>query len=287
MHVALYGRQQTPSSLEQVRKVIRFLDDRKCDISMFSDLAAALEWEKANKIFHSHEDLGAADLMISLGGDVTLLNTLTVICDREIPVLGINTGRLGFLANVSVNRLEDALNAMLNGELKEEKRMLIQAHSDDLDFDGFSVALNEVTLHKKDSSSMVSVHVEVDGTFMNNYWADGLIICTPTGSTAYSLSCGGPIVAPGSDNLSITPIAPHNLNVRPMVISSSSKIRIKAAGREDQFFLTLDSRSYTVSSGTEITLEKAPFAMRLLGFKDQDFFSTIRNKMLWGIDKRN
>jgi NAD+ kinase len=165
--------------------------------------------------------------------------------------------------------------------------MLIQASSDGIDFDGFACALNEASLHKKDTSSMVSVKVEVDGTFMNNYWADGLIIATPTGSTAYSLSCGGPIVVPGSENFSITPIAPHNLNVRPMVLSSSSKIKIKGAGRDDQFFFTLDSRSYTVSSGTEVTLEKAPYSMHLLHFEGQDFFSTIRNKMLWGIDKRN
>lgn len=287
MRIAIYGRQQSKASIDELKKVISILREKGLEYRLYHELAFELEGDHSSRVFTNYHDLGEVDVMLSLGGDGTLLNTLTVIREREIPVLGINTGRLGFLANVSRDRLAAAMDALIGGHLRSEKRMLIQSKSEGVDFQGFSCALNEASLHKKDTSSMVSVKVEVDGTFMNNYWADGLIIATPTGSTAYSLSCGGPIVVPGSENFSITPIAPHNLNVRPMILSSSSRIKIKGAGRDDQFFFTLDSRSYTVSSGTEITLEKAPYSMHILHFDDQDFFSTIRNKMLWGIDKRN
>lgn len=287
MRIALYGRPQTGKAAALVQSVLDFLLERGQECTVHTDLLGGLERCESSGEFSSHQDLGEADVMISLGGDGTLLNTLTLIRDKEIPVLGINTGRLGFLANVSTDRLEQALEALLNNELKMEKRMLIKSSSDDIDFNGFSCALNEATVHKKDTSSMVSIKVHVDGAFMNNYWADGLIICTPTGSTAYSLSCGGPIVMPGSENFSITPIAPHNLNVRPMVLSSNSRIEIQPEGREEQFLFTLDSRSYALRSGSKVSLEKAEYSMHLLNFEDQDFFSTIRNKMLWGLDKRN
>lgn len=286
MRVALYGRKDSAKNSKQLSEVLQFLKEHHIETQLHKDLLPHQDGHQGD-VFGSYLDLQPVDVMISLGGDGTLLDTLTLIRNREIPVLGINTGRLGFLANVNTDRLQQALNAMLNGQLKRESRMLIRASSDGMDFDGFDCALNEATLHKKDTSSMVSVKVKVDDTFMNNYWADGLIICTPTGSTAYSLSCGGPIVMPSSDNFSITPIAPHNLNVRPVVLSSNSNIIIKADGREDQFLFTLDSRSFTVEGGQEIKIEKAPYAMHLLNFEDQDFFSTIRKKMMWGIDKRN
>ncbi len=286
MRVALYGRKDSAKNSKQLSEVLHFLREHHIDTQLHKDLLPHQEGHQGS-VFGSYLDLQPIDVMISLGGDGTLLDTLTLIRDREIPVLGINTGRLGFLANVNTDRLQQALNAMLNGQLKRESRMLIRASSEGMDFNGFDCALNEATLHKKDTSSMVSIKVKVDDTFMNNYWADGLIICTPTGSTAYSLSCGGPIVMPSSDNFSITPIAPHNLNVRPVVLSSNSNIVIKADGREDQFLFTLDSRSFTVVGGQEIKIEKAPYAMHLLNFEDQDFFSTIRKKMMWGIDKRN
>jgi len=286
MRVAIYGRQESAKNTKQLVEILHFLKENGIETELHSDL---LPYQNSHSggVFGSYQDLNPVDVMISIGGDGTLLDTLTLIRDREIPVLGVNTGRLGFLANVNTDRLHQALNAMINGQLKQESRMLIRASSEGLDFNGFDCALNEATLHKNDTSSMISIKVNVDNTFMNNYWADGLIVCTPTGSTAYSLSCGGPIVMPTSDNFSITPIAPHNLNVRPMVLSSNCSITIKAEGREDQFLFTLDSRSFTVDAGREIKLEKAPYAMRLLNFEDQDFFSTIRKKMMWGIDKRN
>lgn len=241
----------------------------------------------APTFFSSGLELNNCDLLISVGGDGTLLDTITVVRDSGLPVLGINTGRLGFLANVALSRMDEAVKAIVEGRYMLDKRSLIKVSSEQLDLGDFAYALNEVTIHKKDTASMISIHVEVDGNYMNSYWADGLIVCTPTGSTAYSLSCGGPIVMPGSENITFTPIAPHNLNVRPVVISNNHKVSLRAEGREKYHLLTLDSRSYPINEFSVINLEKADFSVNLVVLEGQDFFSTIRNKLMWGIDRRN
>lgn len=227
------------------------------------------------------------NLLISIGGDGTLLDTARIVRDSGIPVLGVNTGRLGFLSLFNLEEPEALAKYILRGGFELEGRSLIQLSSSDVDLGDFAVAMNEVTLHKKDTSSMITVHTWADDQYLNSYWADGLIVATPTGSTAYSLSCGGPIVMPGSENFILTPIAPHNLNVRPFVIPNQSVLRLRAEGREPTSLLTIDSRSVSIPDGAEVILRRAPFELNLVVADDHHFFSTIRGKMMWGIDKRN
>ena len=227
------------------------------------------------------------DVIISLGGDGTFLNSIQFIKDSGIPVMGINMGRLGFLANVAKEEIEIALDKYFSGQYKIDSRELLQAQSENHVFGTFNYALNEITLHKKDSASMISIHAYVDGAFLNSYWADGLIISTPTGSTAYSLSCGGPIMTPSSNNILITPIAPHNLNVRPVVLSNTSELKLIVEGRSSTHLISLDSRSHTLSTKAEVTIKKSDFKINIIQLEGSDFFSTMRNKLLWGLDKRN
>ena len=227
------------------------------------------------------------DFLISVGGDGTILDTITTVRDSNVPILGVNTGRLGFLANNTKDEIVSSVNSLLSGEFKIDSRTLLSLKSNVNQFGEDNFALNEFTLHKKDSSMMMTVHVFIDGEFLNSYWADGVIVATPTGSTAYSLSCGGPLLSPGSDNFVITPIAPHNLNLRPLVVKDDVEILLKMEGRDAEFLTTLDSRSQTVKQDAVITLKKASFNVNLIQFNHQNFFSTIRNKLYWGRDVRN
>lgn len=237
--------------------------------------------------FNDASSFPEMNLLLSIGGDGTLLNTLRIVKDTGIPVLGINTGRLGFLSLFSLEDPDGLVAFVVNGGFELDSRTLLEIQCPDVDLGSFPFALNEITLHKKDTSSMITVHVFADDHFLNSYWADGLIVSTPTGSTAYSLSCGGPIVMPGSENFILTPIAPHNLNVRPFVMANHATLRIQSEGREPSTLLTIDSRSFSIPSMSEVTLKKAPFPLNLVTAHGQHFFSTIRNKMMWGIDKRN
>lgn len=238
-------------------------------------------------VFQDVRDYPEMKLLLSIGGDGTLLDTLRVVRDSEVPVLGVNTGRLGFLSLFALDDPQALARYIMQGQFELDDRSAIEVIGGDVNIDSFPHALNEVTLHKKDTSSMISVHSWADGAFLNSYWADGLIVATPTGSTAYSLSCGGPIVMPGSENFILTPVAPHNLNVRPMVIPNSTELRLQAKGREPESLLTLDRRTYSIPSDASITLKKSPFNLRLVKAPEQHFFSTIRNKLMWGIDQRN
>lgn len=292
MKVAIYGKHFDDAYNDAVGKLLRALERSGHSLQFGRALhkllleRALLEDESVD-VFKSHEDVASAELFISIGGDGTLLDTLQYIRDKEIPVLGINTGRLGFLSNISTEDLSQALRALDQNEFRVDERIIIGVECESLKEVGFPYALNEVTVHKKDDASMVTVHASMDGRYINTYWADGLIIATPTGSTAYSLSCGGPIVMPGSKNFILTPIAPHNLNVRPLVVPNDCVINLRAEGRAEEFLLTLDSHSYSIKPGEDIVLKTAPFKMLLLNLKDQHFFQTIRNKMLWGLDRRN
>jgi len=241
------------------------------------------------KFFNSHDVIsGKIDLLISFGGDGTLLDTVTMIKNSNIPVLGINAGRLGFLANINQDDILLAVKALKNRDYNLDERSLLNVENQIiLSKNNSNFALNEITIHKKDSSSMLKIEAFLDDEFLNTYWADGLVIATPTGSTAYSLSCGGPIIIPGSNNFVITPISPHNLNLRPMVVGDNVSIKLKAASRESFFLVSMDSRSVTLENNEEIIIKKADFKLQLIELPDHNFLKTVRNKLFWGKDSRN
>lgn len=240
------------------------------------------------EFFDNHLNLPSdTDILFSVGGDGTLLDTLPIVRNSGIPVLGINMGRLGFLSSVARQEIEQAVDAIFDRRyLLENRSLLLLEQPSDL-FDDLNYALNEVTVFRKEASSLIVIQVFVDEVFVNAYWADGLIIATPTGSTAYSLSAGGPILVPEAANFVITPIATHNLSVRPIVIPDESIIRLKVVGRHLQFTLSMDSRMSFVDQQTDLIIKKAPFGMKLVKMENKSFFGTIREKLLWGLDVRN
>ncbi|MBP6238582.1 MAG: NAD kinase [Saprospiraceae bacterium] len=227
------------------------------------------------------------DIMITLGGDGTILQAITLLKDSGIPVLGINLGRLGFLASVEKKIIKKAVKQLINKEYTTVSRSLLGLKCNLPLFDHFPFALNDFTLNKRDTSSMITIHTYIDNVLLNSYWADGIIISTPTGSTGYSLSCGGPIIFPDSQNIVITPVAPHNLNVRPIVIPDTLSISLKVEGRTDSFMCTLDSRYETITSSHRIEINKGNFFINFVQLKGQTFMKTISEKLLWGLDKRN
>ncbi len=227
------------------------------------------------------------DLVFSIGGDGTFLDAVSYVKDNEIPIVGINSGRLGFLANISKEDIPKALKAIFENRFTLENRTLLEVNTDKKYFSEFNFALNEVTVLKRDSGSMITINVYVNGEFLNTYWADGLILSTPTGSTAYSLSLGGPIVVPGSSNFIITPVAPHNLTVRPIVLPDDYDITIKVTGRAENYLLSIDSRSVVAEKNTEICVKAASFKIKTVRIEGNTFFNNIRDKLMWGFDKRN
>jgi NAD+ kinase len=226
------------------------------------------------------------DLLICVGGDGTMLDAINIVKDSNVPVLGLNTGRLGFLAGASVESLDKAITDFEKGSYNIESRSLLQLESSENLFD-YSYALNDFVIHKKETSSMIVVHTYLNGEFMNSYWSDGLIVSTPTGSTGYSLSCGGPIIFPGSDNFVITPIAPHNLNVRPVVVSDDLIISFEIEGRASSYLASLDARSKSITGQTHMAVKKAGHELKLLRLHNDHFMDTLRNKLSWGVDRRN
>lgn len=239
-------------------------------------------------IFSSHQDLDKSfNLMITIGGDGTLLRSISFVRNLEIPIIGINTGRLGFLATLNQDLLKPKLEKIIKGEFKVENRTLLEVIIDDQKSNDFPFALNEITVGRKNTTSMIKIRTNLDGEFLNSYWADGLIISTPTGSTGYSLSCGGPIMSPQSQTLALTPIAPHNLNARPIIIPDNTEIELSVSGREDFHLLSLDSRIISVKNENSITIRKADFKIMIAHLFEDNFYKTLRNKLLWGEDKRN
>lgn len=237
--------------------------------------------------FDSYYNLGDVQFLLSIGGDGTLLESITYIREREIPILGINIGRLGFLATIPSNHIEQAISDLINGYFTLDKRSLLSLESDTDIFDGINFGLNEFTIVKRDTSSMIIVHTYIDGEYLNSYWADGLIIATPTGSTGYSLSAGGPVVFPQSSNFIIAPVSPHNLNVRPLIISDNSVISFEIEGRSKNFLVSLDSRSRKVDSTVQLAVKKCDFGINLVKVKEDNFLDTLRRKLNWGYDARN
>jgi NAD+ kinase len=292
MKVAIYARSTNDNLSEHIHALFQKLNEYKAEIFVFEPyykfVKQKFELVGNIKTFNSHTDLkGNVDVVLSLGGDGTFLETLAYVRNSEIPVLGINTGRLGFLANVAKTEINAAIDALVAGKYTIEKRALLSVVKPEKLFGEVNYGLNELTILKKDTSSMITIHAYINGDYLNSYFADGLIIATPTGSTAYSLSCGGPLVMPGSQNFVITPIAPHNLNVRPLVISDNNVITLKVEGRSPNYLVSLDYKSEVIDSTNEIVLQKADFSMNLIKLENQHFFNTIRNKLLWGLDKRN
>lgn len=226
------------------------------------------------------------DYLICIGGDGTILDAVEILADSGIPLIGVNTGRLGFLANVSTSGLKDAFNQLKRGSYLIDKRNLLQLESNQPLFQ-FNYAMNDFVLHKKETSSMITVHAFLNGEPLNSYWADGLIVATPTGSSGYSLSCGGPILFPKSGSIVVTPIAPHNLNVRPVIIPDDQVLSFEIEGRSNYFLASLDSRSVTIDNKVQIAIRKADFSINLVRFEGDTYLKTLRNKMLWGMDHRN
>ena len=292
MKIGLYGKLISNDNVPFVSALVRQLkSELQSEVFIHENLKDIPDIYDSVKdqLFNSNTNIAECiDLLVSFGGDGTLLDTVTMIKSSNVPILGINAGRLGFLANTTQEDINSAVNAIKENNIRLDERTLLEvSNSKDLLGDTCNFALNEITVHKKDSSSMLMVNSYVNEEFLNTYWADGLIIATPTGSTAYSLSCGGPILNPGSENFVITPIAPHNLNLRPMVVGDHVSIELKAQSREGQFFLSIDSRSFVVDNEHPIILNKSDFTIKLVELPDQNFFKTIRNKLFWGKDSRN
>lgn len=292
MTIAVYARSTKDNHSVYIEQIYTYLKSEGVDLIIYEPYYHYLKSHdnfgfNVNTFSTSEELISKAFYVISLGGDGTLLETLEFVKKSGIPVLGVNTGRLGFLAAVNKDDLQKALQQLLKEKFTLDKRELIELTGCKGGFNGVNYALNEFTIHKKDSSPMINIDSYINGVFLNSYFADGLIVATPTGSTAYSLSCGGPIMMPDSDNFIITPIAPHNLTVRPLVISNNKEISFKVSGRSDSFNISLDSRSTQLLSGDEIKIKKANFRLNLINLEGQDFFTTLRNKLMWGIDKRH
>jgi len=292
MNVAIYSRKIYKNEVSFFKRFFKHLNDLNWKPILEASFAEKLikkmgigiEFETFN---HYSDFQSGIDLAVSVGGDGTFLKTVSYIRSSGVPIIGINTGRLGFLANTSTEDFEQTLEKVKNKEFVFQKRSLLRVQTDENIFGDDNFAFNELAVHKKDTSSMITVDTSLDNKFLNSYWADGLIVSTPTGSTAYSLSCGGPIITPGCAVHILTPIAPHNLNVRPVVVPDDLPIKLKVLGRDRKFLMTLDSHSKSVKNGTEVMLYKADFMINVIKFEENNFLDTIRNKMMWGIDQRN
>lgn len=293
MKVALYGRILNDPLPERLQALFDELKNVKAELYLHEDYYAYLAKQFTIECkIDTHKDFdsirGKADFLLSIGGDGTLLETIAFVRNSGIPILGINTGRLGFLAAISAEEeIRAAVKALRSRQFTLDKRTLLKLVKPEGLFDDVNFALNELTIQRKGSSAMMTLHVYVDGVFLNSYWADGLIISTPTGSTAYSLSCGGPLMVPEARSFSITPLSPHNLNVRPLIVPDDCTISIRVEGRDSEYLASLDSRAHTFGADDELVVKKEDFKISLVRLPDQHFFNTIRNKLMWGLDRRN
>ncbi len=290
MKIGIFGKTLEDNYLPYLSILFQELEKRKAEVWIFKPfydkLKKLLHFDFTPKVFSNEKLEIDLDFLFSIGGDGTILDAIPYIKNSNIPIMGINLGRLGFLSSISKNEMQQAIQHIYTGNYSLDKRALIQLSKPSL-FNKVNFALNDATIYRNSNKSLVAIHVYVDDLFLNTYWGDGLIVATPTGSTAYSLSVGGPIITPGSENFVIAPIASHNLTVRPVVIPDNSKIKIKVDGREERFLFTMDSRQTTIKKSDEIILEKASFKINLIQMPEHNFFSTIREKLLWGVDIRN
>ena len=292
MKIAIYSRGLDLSTPNPLALLLDALAPHDVQIHVFHQLLlhADLPPQTVAALipFRVSSDLDATiDCLISLGGDGTMLDAVTLVKDSGIPVLGINFGRLGFLASISPDALQSAVEAIVNRTFVVDKRALIHLDSNEGLFGDTPFALNEFAIHKRDISPMIKIHTYINGEFLNTYWADGLIVSTPTGSTGYSLSCNGPILFPDAASFVITPVAPHNLNVRPIVIPDSNVVSFEIEGRADQFICALDARKEIVDKTVQLAIRKEQFCVNLVRLNENSFLSTLRTKLTWGLDKRN
>jgi NAD+ kinase len=292
MKIAIYSRGIENNQLQDIEGLLAELAIHEVEPVIFQDFFnqfySAIQMPEKYSTFTNGNDLDPTiDCMISLGGDGTLLDTVILVKDSGIPVLGINYGRLGFLASIGKEDLHTALYALVHRKYVLDKRTLLHLDANVPLFNETPYALNEFTLHKKDSSPMIKIHTYLNGEFLNTYWADGLIVATPTGSTGYSLSCNGPVVFPESASFVITPVAPHNLNIRPIIVPDNTIVSFEIEGRTDGFLCTLDSRKEIVSKEIQLAVKKESFGINLIRLNENNFLQTLRNKLSWGLDKRN
>ena len=288
MKIGLYT--QAVANLRQLKvieDIIQFLLQENVEVLLHQDIDPSVNKTFQVPVFDKLSKQGDGfDFIISVGGDGTILSAIEVSGESQVPIIGVNTGRLGFLANVSTDGFKKAFKDLQIGHYALDKRSLLQLDSN-ADLFRFKYALNDFVLHKKDTSSMITVHAFLNGEPLNSYWADGLIVSTPTGSSGYSLSCGGPILFPKSASFVVTPIAPHNLNVRPVIVPDDQVLSFEIEGRGSQFLASLDSRSVTIDQTVQIAIRKADFYVNLVRFEGETFLKTLRQKMLWGLDNRN
>ena len=293
MRIFIYSRILKENDIPTLQELISILDEFNIDYlfprQYWQQIEAAKVMDGFREVVDEGQDLKKkeVDMIITLGGDGTILGCLKWVRDTEIPVLGINLGRMGFLADVEKTKIRFAIESVIAGRYSLDKRSLIKLDSNVPLFGVLPYALNDFTLLKRDTSSMVTIHAYVNGDYLNTYWSDGIIVSTPTGSTGYSLSCGGPIIFPNSNNFAVTPVAPHNLNVRPIVIPDDAVVSFEIEGRAENFLCTLDSRFETISSSVKLAVKKANFSLALVQLEEGHFLQTIRDKLTWGMDKRN
>ena len=292
MTIAIFGNPYPEHFSKYIQHLIKKLEAEHINLIIEEEFSVFLKnnirFNNSNSTFNSYETLkNNADFLFSIGGDGTLLKAVTYVRDSDIPILGINTGRLGFISSVSADQIDEAITDVLKGNYKINERTVLELSTSNNLFKDKNFALNEVAISKKDTSSMIRIDAYVDDEFLNTYWADGLVVSTPTGSTGYSLSCGGPIIMPGTNNIIITPNAPHNLNVRPIVIDGNSVVKLKVEDRDQLALVSLDSRSRAFDAETELIIKKASFKTKLVQPQNNSFISTIRHKLMWGLDKRS
>lgn len=286
---AIFGNSFQPRKSQPLMRVLDFLRSKGASIIFdrtFYDFLTAEQNQELGEVGTFEGDDFNADYVISMGGDGTFLKAAVRVGIKSIPLIGINMGRLGFLADVLPGEVETALQAVLEGNYNIEEHTAIQISTNGGDFDGCHYALNDIAVLKRDIASMIGIHTSIDGSFLVNYQADGLIVSTPTGSTAYSLSNGGPIIVPQTRTLCLTPVAPHSLNIRPIVISDSSTVTLEVESRSHNYLVAVDGRSYTMHEGSTVTISKAPFVTRIVKPNGRRYFSSLRDKMMWGADKR-
>jgi len=293
MKVGIFGQALSDNTKVYARKLLDSLAKFNIEViieeKFYNILIDLKVTDKIYKTFSKDLSLkNGLDLMFTLGGDGTILRVISYVKDSEIPIVGINTGRLGFMATIPKEEIEDKVEAISKGEYKIKERELLELQtSAKVENMPYNFALNEIAINRKETTSMVTVDAYLNGEFLNSYWGDGLIVATPTGSTGYSLSCGGPIIMPGSSNLVLTPIAPHNLYARPFVIPDDTEIGFHIKGRAENYLVSLDSRIVTVPHGIELIIKKSNFVIKMVRFEEQRFLQTLRRKMLWGEDYRN
>ena len=292
MNIAIFSKALPPENDPYIQQIVHGIESRGAGLFLYEPfyqrIRDRITFEREPALFRIHAELEKGiDYLLSIGGDGTLLDTIALVRESGIPILGINLGRMGFLSSISKDRIDSALDKLFSKRFSLDQRVLIRLESSQDLFGDMNYALNEVSIYRKSPLSMLKIQAWVDDEFLNSYWADGLIVSTPTGSTAYSLSNGGPIILPGSSNFVITPIATHNLTVRPIVIPDSSRIRIKVVGRISEFHINLDSRSALTDSSVEFTIMKEEFNINLVLPEGESYFKTIREKLMWGLDVRN